>query len=127
MEEVAVRWNIKVSKETDLTLRTFLGARGMKKGDLSKFIEDAVRWRIFQRTIEDIKARNADADPDEIQRIVDAAVGEVRAERGARTKVKPDASGARHQSTGDKSGLLALDCHKATRIVSASDFAALLD
>jgi hypothetical protein len=37
MEE-AVRWNIKVSKETDLTLRTFLGAQGAKKGDLSKFI-----------------------------------------------------------------------------------------
>jgi hypothetical protein len=84
MEEEAVRWNIKVSKETDLTLRTFLGARGMKKGDLSKFIEDAVRWRVFQRTVEDIKARNAGADPDEIQRIVDEAVGEVRAERRAR-------------------------------------------
>jgi len=93
MEEEAVRWNIKVSKETDLTLRTFLGARGMKKGDLSKFIEDAVRWRVFQRTVEDIKARNADADPDEIQRIVDEAVGEVRAQGRARSKVKPDAPG----------------------------------
>ena len=51
MEEEAIRWNIKVSKETDLTLRTFLGARGMKKGDLSKFIEEAVRWRVFQRTV----------------------------------------------------------------------------
>jgi hypothetical protein len=35
MEDQAVRWNIKVSKETDLTLRTFLGAQGAKKGDLS--------------------------------------------------------------------------------------------
>ncbi len=43
MQEEAVRWNIKVSKETDLTLRTYLGSRGMKKGDLSKFIEHAVR------------------------------------------------------------------------------------
>jgi hypothetical protein len=84
MEQEAIRWNIKVSKETDLALRTFLGARGMKKGDLSKFIEEAVRWRVFQRTVEDIKARNADADPEEIQRIVDEAVGEVRAERRAR-------------------------------------------
>ena len=42
IQEQPVRWNIKVSKETDLSLRTFLGARGMKKGDLSKFIEDAV-------------------------------------------------------------------------------------
>jgi hypothetical protein len=29
--EHGVRWNIKVSKEIDLTLRTYLGAQGMKK------------------------------------------------------------------------------------------------
>jgi len=85
MEE-AVRWNIKVSKETDLTLRTYLGSQGMKKGDLSKFIEEAVRWRVLQRTIQDIRERNADADPDEIQRLVDEAVAEVRAERRARNR-----------------------------------------
>jgi hypothetical protein len=83
MEE-AVRWNIKVSRETDLTLRTFLGSQGMKKGDLSKFIEDAVRRRVLQSTIEDIRKRNAGADPDEIQEIVDAAVTEVRAGRRAK-------------------------------------------
>ena len=87
MEEAA-RWNIKVSKATDLTLRTFLGAQGMKKGDLSKFIEEAVRRRVLQCTIQDIRARNAHTDPDEIQRIVDEAVSEVRAER--RTKEKAD-------------------------------------
>lgn len=80
MEE-AVRWSIKVSKETDLTLRTYLGARGMKKGDLSKFIEEAVRWRILSRTVRDIKARNASADVSELQAVVDAAVREVRADR----------------------------------------------
>ena len=85
MEE-AVRWNIKVSKETDLALRTFLGARGMKKGDLSKFIEEAVRWRVFHRTVQDIKARNADTDPDELQGLIDDAVREVRAERGGKGK-----------------------------------------
>jgi hypothetical protein len=86
MGEEAVRWNIKVSKETDLTLRTFLGSQGMKKGALSKFIEEAVRRRVLQCTIQDIRARNADADPDEIQRIVDEAVSEVRAERRAKGK-----------------------------------------
>jgi hypothetical protein len=85
MEE-AVRWNIKVSKETDLTLRTFLGAKGAKKGDLSKFIEEAVRWRVFHRTVEDIRERNADADPAELQRIIDDVVSEVRAERYAKGK-----------------------------------------
>lgn len=77
----AVRWNIKVSKETDLSLRTFLGAQGMKKGDLSKFIEDAVRWRIFHHTVQDIKGRNAKINPRMLQRVVDEAVGEVRAKK----------------------------------------------
>ena len=65
IQEQPVRWNIKVSKETDLSLRTFLGARGMKKSDLSKFIEDAVRWRVFHRTVQDIKAGNATTELDE--------------------------------------------------------------
>jgi hypothetical protein len=86
MRAQAVRWNIKVSKETDLTLRTFLGSHGMKKGDLSKFIEQAVRSHVFHRTIQDIKARNADTDPDELQVLVDDTVREVRAERRARAK-----------------------------------------
>ncbi len=86
--EQAVRWNIKVSKETDLTLRTFLGARGAKKGDLSKFIEEAVRWRVFHQTVEDIHKRNADLDPDELQKVIDENVKEVRAERYAKSKGK---------------------------------------
>jgi len=85
MEE-AVRWNIKVSKETDLALRTHLGARGMKNGDLSKFIEEAVHWRLFNQSIQGIKAANRGTDPEELQRIVDEAVLEVRAERRARKK-----------------------------------------
>ena len=88
MQDEAVRWNIKVSKETDLTLRTFLGSQGMRKGDLSKFIEQAVRSHVLHRTVQDIKARNADIDPDELQALIDNTVREVRAER--RVKGKAD-------------------------------------
>ena|SRR5215475_13232895 len=42
VEEQAVRWNVKDSIDTDLTLRAFLGSQGMKKGNLSRLIEDAV-------------------------------------------------------------------------------------
>lgn len=56
----------------------------MKKGDLSKFIEEAVRRRVLQCTVQDIRARNAGADPDEIQHIVDEAFSEVRAGRRAK-------------------------------------------
>lgn len=83
MEEQSVRWSLKVSKDTDLALRTFLGAQGMKKGDLSKFVEEAVNRRVLQCTVQDIWKRNANTDPDEMQRIVDEAVNEVRAERRA--------------------------------------------
>jgi hypothetical protein len=88
MEEEAVRWNIKVSKETDLTLRTYLGSQGMKKGDLSKFIEEAVRWRVFHRTVQGIKEQNAGTDPAELQRLINAVVREVRAEQRAKGKAK---------------------------------------
>ena len=87
MEKQAVRWSLKISKDTDLSLRTFLGTQGMKKGDLSKFVEDAVNRRVLQCTVQDIWQRNAETDPDEIQRIVDEAVSEVRSERH-RTKKK---------------------------------------
>jgi hypothetical protein len=88
VEEEAVRWNIKVSRETDLTLRTYLGTQGMKKGDLSKFIEEAVRWRVFHRTVQDIKEQNADTAPDELQGLIDDAVRKVRAERRGKRKSK---------------------------------------
>lgn len=77
----AVRWNIKVSKDTDLTLRTFLGSQGMKKGDLSKFIEEAVRWRIFHRTVRNARETFADVPPGELQKMIDEAVEDARAKR----------------------------------------------
>jgi len=86
MQQQSVRWSVKVSKDADLTLRTFLGARGAKKGDLSKFIEDAVRRRVLHCTVQEIRARNADVAPDDIQSIVDEAVGEVRAARRVKQK-----------------------------------------
>ncbi|HUS08138.1 MAG TPA: ribbon-helix-helix domain-containing protein [Bryobacteraceae bacterium] len=63
----------------DLILRTFLRCQGMKKGDLTKLIDEAVRWRVFNRTVQDIKARNASYDIRELQEIVDQALGQVRA------------------------------------------------
>lgn len=75
----AVRWTIKVSKETDLSLRSFLGSQGMKKGDLSRFVEEAVRWRVLDQTVQGIKERNRDLSPEELETAIDEAVREVRA------------------------------------------------
>src|SRR5207248_1240075 len=55
-----------------------------KKGDPSKFIEETVRAQVFYRTVQDVKARNADTDTDELQANIDAAVRGVRMENRPR-------------------------------------------
>lgn len=50
-----VRWTVRVSKDTDVAVRMFLAQRGMKKGDLAKFIEEAVRWRVLDQTVAETK------------------------------------------------------------------------
>jgi hypothetical protein len=79
----SIRWTVKVSKDTDISVRTFLAQRGGKKGDLSKFIEDAVRWRVFEQTVSAAKARNANVPLRDIESAVDEALAAVRAERFA--------------------------------------------
>lgn len=80
----SVRWTVKVSKETDVALRTYLAQTGLRKGDLSKFIEEAVRWRVLDRTTSGIRARLGGTSPEELQALIDDAVAHVRAERAPR-------------------------------------------
>jgi hypothetical protein len=80
------RLTISWTKETDLALRSYLGSQGMKKGDLSKFIEDAVRWRLFQQTVTTIKDRNANTDPDALMDLIDTTVRDVRRARAAKRR-----------------------------------------
>lgn len=53
----------------------------MKKGDISKFVEEAVRWRVLNRVVSEVKARNAGISTRKIQAAVDDALAAVRAER----------------------------------------------
>jgi hypothetical protein len=76
-----VRWTISVPKETDVALRTFLARTGLKKGNLSEFVADAVRWRLFDLNVSATRAVNADAPTEEIEDAIEQALTEVRAER----------------------------------------------
>ena len=78
--EDTIRWTVKVSPETDRSLRSYLGQHGMKKGDLSKFIERAVQKEILTQTAAEVKQRNADLTGDELQALIDDAVSAVRKE-----------------------------------------------
>jgi predicted ATP-dependent protease len=73
-----VRWTIRVSEETDRTLRTFLAQRGLKKGDLSRFVEEAVQEQLFRAALEEAREANQDLPDDELEELVNEAVGAVR-------------------------------------------------
>ncbi len=79
--EPLVRWTVKVSRDTDVSLRSFLAQRGLKKGDLSKFIERAVQKEVFAQTVAAAQARNASVPPEEIEQAIEDALRQVRAER----------------------------------------------
>ncbi|HQT89816.1 MULTISPECIES: ribbon-helix-helix domain-containing protein [Acidiphilium] len=76
--DMTTRWTVSVSKETDITVRSFLAQRGMKKGDLSKFIEEAVKWRVLDQTMADVRGRFADMPADELEAMIDEAVSATR-------------------------------------------------
>ena len=70
-----VRWNLAVSSDTDQSVRMFLASQGGgRKGDLSRFIEQAVRTYIFERAVEEAKSANANVSEADLTAIVNEAV-----------------------------------------------------
>ena len=53
----------------------------MKKGDISKLIEEAVCRRIFHETVRDARAAFAEVPLEDLRKMIDETVEEVRAER----------------------------------------------
>ena len=71
----SVRWNIAVSPDTDQSVRMYLASQGGgRKGDLSRFIEEAVRAHILELSAEQAKAANADMNEADLSAIVAEAV-----------------------------------------------------
>jgi len=76
--DTTTRWTVSVSRDTDIAVRSFLAQRGMKKGDLSKFIEDAVRWRVLDQTMAEARGTFADMAPETLESLLDEAVTATR-------------------------------------------------
>ena len=70
-----VRWNVAVSADTDQSLRMFLASQGRgKKGDLSRFIEEAVRSHILELTAEQVKKANSNVSEADLTSMIDEAL-----------------------------------------------------
>jgi hypothetical protein len=74
MPNDTTRWTVSVSRDTDIAVRIFLAQRGMKKGDLSKFIEDAVKWRVLEQTMAEARGKFSDLVPEALDQLIDEAV-----------------------------------------------------
>lgn len=83
-DDNTTRWTVSVSKDTDIAVRSFLAQRGMKKGDLSKFIEEAVKWRVLDQTMAEARSKFADMPSEELESVIDEAVGASRKANAAR-------------------------------------------
>ncbi len=69
------RWNLVVSQEIDAALRQVLAAEGRaRKGELSRFVEEAVQARILELEAEGAKRANAGRTEVEITNAVDEAL-----------------------------------------------------
>lgn len=72
------RWTVNVASETDIDVRTYLAQRGMKKGDLSRFIEDAVKWRLLDLTLAEARAGFDDLSEADMASLVEEALADAR-------------------------------------------------
>jgi len=71
----SVRWNIAVSPVTDQAVRMFIAAQGGgRKGDLSRFIEEAVRSYLLEKAVEQAKGAAAGVGETELNDLIDEAV-----------------------------------------------------
>ncbi len=72
---ISARWNLIVSRRTDHALRRLLASRGpARKGDLSRFVEEAVQARILEIQVGQAKSRNAHVPAETIERAVEEAL-----------------------------------------------------
>ena len=75
------RWNLSIPEKTDRAVRTFLARNGGKKGDLSRFVDEAVRRLVMEATMRQVKDRNARYDQQELLDLIDEEVDAARAGR----------------------------------------------
>ena len=73
------RWNLSISEETDRMVRSYLARIGLKKGDLSKFVDTAVRVEVLRRSMQEVQTQNADLTEGQAMELANDAVAWARA------------------------------------------------
>jgi hypothetical protein len=85
MSTNTTRWNLVVPKQLDSDLRKLLASEGRsKKGELSKFVAEAVSKYIFDATLKIVRERNKNVPYEEIEAAVEESLAWARAKKKKR-------------------------------------------
>jgi hypothetical protein len=80
MSTATTRWNLVVPKDLDKSLRQFLAAEGRgKKGELSRFVAEAVNRRIFDMAHQSVMEKNANVAPEMLEAAIEESLAWARA------------------------------------------------
>jgi len=69
-----IRWNLSIPDETDRLVRTHLARTGMKKGDLSAFVDEAVRSTVIRKMAAQLRVENPEASASDLEEALLSAV-----------------------------------------------------
>jgi Ribbon-helix-helix domain len=83
-----VRWNLAVPENMDRSVRVFLAQRGGKKGDLSKFVLDAVRLRMIDEASAEAKKATSHMSETEVMELIDEALEWARRGEGSKLNAR---------------------------------------
>lgn len=78
MATTTIRWNLKISSDTDSALRKYLTSEGKSAPGLSAFVEEAVRAHVFALTNQRAREENRKYKRAEIEAAVDEAIAWAR-------------------------------------------------
>jgi hypothetical protein len=82
------KWNVTIQDETDRMVRVFLARTGLKKGDLSAFVESAVQGEILRRHAKELQEKDPKLSGEEASELarnlaaIERGMEAVRAGRG---------------------------------------------
>ncbi len=75
------RWSLVVPTEVDRSVREFLAVDGReKKGELSRFVTEAVNRQVPQEAMRSARERNNDLNADEVEALVEESLDWARAQ-----------------------------------------------
>jgi hypothetical protein len=75
-----VKWTVSVPEAVDVAVRTHLAQEGLRKGDLSKLVVEAIAGEVARGNVAMARERNREVPLEPLQTAVSEAVRAVRSE-----------------------------------------------